>query len=224
MNSPYYKIFIFLVLTIVINGCKPDPAVYPTKIVPIPGYTGKDPETNPVAGEYSLKGTLNGQALNWQVTDDSDGWVAGSVAATSNDEGGIVGSLTALISKSPVFQPQLGIEFGFIHTTFDSKSAAFNSFIKTGLWNFRNEFPADDQKFVSITYTDKDGNLYSSSKGTQTSGVNIISTTSIPPQSGMEESLKIKLTFSCKLYPVEGTGNPLTLTNVEATVRLENLL
>ncbi|MEN0052281.1 MAG: hypothetical protein AAGC65_01365 [Mucilaginibacter sp.] len=38
MKSLYYKIIALLFLVIAINGCKPDEAINPKKIVPIPGY------------------------------------------------------------------------------------------------------------------------------------------------------------------------------------------
>lgn len=217
-----YKAVTFLFLLTTINGCKPDPDIYPTKIIPIPGYTKPDTSVA-VKGDHYFKGTLNGQALNWQETDGFDGWVTGSAAALSNDQGEITGSLIALLSDSKEFKPQLGVEIGMFHALpNDDKSVVFNSFVKTGTWNFGTDHDAAGAKFVSITYVDSQGNLYSSAKGAQTGSVNIASITSVPAEIGREEGLKIKLTFSCTLYPIEGAGASLTLTNAEATVWLEN--
>ncbi|HMG11123.1 MAG TPA: hypothetical protein VK609_21565 [Mucilaginibacter sp.] len=216
-----YKVVTFLFLLTATNGCKPDPDIYPTKIIPIPGYI--KPESAESTGDYYFKGTLNGQALNWQETNGLDGWVTGSASATSNDQGEITGSLTALLTDSKELKPQLGVEIGMFHALpNDDKSAVFKAFVKTGSWNFGTDHDAVDAKFVSITYLDSQGNLYSSAKGAQTGSINIASITSVPAEIGREEGLKIKLTFSCTLYPIEGTGASLTLTNAEATVWLEN--
>jgi hypothetical protein len=217
-----YKAVTFLFLLTAINSCKPDPDIYPTKIIPIPGYV--KPDTSAAStGDYYLKGTLNGQALNWQETDGFDGWVTGSASATSNDQGEITGSLTALLTDSKQLKPQFGVEIGMFHALpNDDKSVVFKSFVKTGTWNFGTDHDAADAKFVSITYVDNQGNLYTSAKGAQTGSVNIASITSVPAEIGREEGLKIKLTFSCTLYPIDGTGTSLTLTNAEATVWLEN--
>lgn len=65
MNSPCYKFLLFLVLIITINGCKPDPDVYPTKLIPKPGYTPPDTSkgTGPGTGLGTGTGTNNGDGL-----------------------------------------------------------------------------------------------------------------------------------------------------------------
>jgi hypothetical protein len=70
-----YKVFTFLFLLIIVNGCKPDQAIYPTKTVPIPGYTdttdngegtgpGTNPGTDPGTGTNPGSGTNNGDGLS----------------------------------------------------------------------------------------------------------------------------------------------------------------
>lgn len=221
MNKLYPRLFILLIFTITINSCKPDPALYPTKVVPIPGYKGDEPGA--VTGTYYFKGTLDGQVVNWQETAGVDGWVTGSAAATSNDEGDITGSLSALLSSAKTLQPQVGVEFGTFHAlATDDKSVIFNTFVTAGNWAFGTENNAVDAKYVTVSYTDSDGNFYTSAKGAQTGTVNIASVTPVPAEPGRDAGLKIKLTFSCTLYPVEGSGAALTLTNAETTVWLEN--
>ena len=63
MKSLNYKI-IFSAFVITINGCKPDEAINPTKIFP---YLAIQTRYSKYRG-YPFKGTLNGQALNWQET------------------------------------------------------------------------------------------------------------------------------------------------------------
>ncbi|MDR6944947.1 hypothetical protein [Mucilaginibacter pocheonensis] len=221
MNNLYPKLFILLLLTITINSCKPDPALYPTRVVPIPGYKGDDAGTN--TGTYYFKGTLDGQALNWQETTGVDGWVVGSAAATSNDQGNITGNLSALLSAAKTLQPSVAVEIGTFHVLADAdKSVVFNSFVTTGSWAFGTENNAIDARYVTISYTDSEGNFYTSAKGAQTGTVNIVSVTPVPKEPGKEEGLKIKLTFSCTLYPEEGSGASLTLTNAETTLWFEN--
>jgi hypothetical protein len=221
MKDLYHKIFAFLFLIAVVSGCKLEGDVLPPGAV----ATGTNPGTDPITitGEYYFKGTLNGQNLTWQTTDGVKGWVIGSAAATSNNAGDITGSLSALISRAQTLNPQIGVEFGTYHVLpADDKKAIFNAFIKTGALTFGTDHNDIDAKFINISYTDNEGNFYTSATGAQTgSSANIISVTQVPATLGSGETLKIKLTFNCKLYSIDAS---LTLTNAEATVSLENLL
>jgi hypothetical protein len=223
MRDLYLKIFAFLFLIAVMSGCKLEGDVLPPGAV----ATGINPVTNPttITGEYYFKGTLNGQNLTWQTTDGVKGWVIGSAAATSNNAGDITGSLSALISQAQTLNPQIGVEFGTYHVLpTDDKKTIFNTFIQIGALAFGTDHNAIGVKFINITYTDSQGNFYTSATGAQTgSSVNIISVTQVPATLGSGETLKIKLTFNCKLYSIDALP-ALTLTNAEATVSLENLL
>jgi hypothetical protein len=224
MRDLYLKIFAFLFLMAVVSSCKLEGDVLP----PGATATGTNPGTDPttITGEYYFKGTLNGQNLTWQTTDGVKGWVIGSAAATSNNAGDITGSLSALISQAQTLNPQIGVEFGTYHVLpTDDKKAIFNDFIKTGILAFGTDHNAIDAKFINISYTDSQGNFYTSATGAQTgSTANIISVTPMPATLGSGATLKIKLTFNCKLYSIDASTPALTLTNAEATVSLENLL
>jgi hypothetical protein len=190
----------------------------------------KDPKTPPATtnGEYYVRGTLNGQALNWQVTaDQSSSWVVGSSAALSNDQGDISGGITALVSANAGFVPQLVIEFKTIHKTQNEDFAtAFNSFVNTGTWTYSNSLDyVIGTKSIVIYYTDSTGKQYATI-GTQSgSSANVISVTPVAGSVYNSDSgLKIKLTFNCILYPTDGTGGSLKITNTEATVFLDGML
>jgi hypothetical protein len=232
MKNLYYSIGAIFLFTIALSSCKLDYPVTPTEAntIPIKGYyppdsTGTNPDDPTTPGEYYFTCSLDGTRLNWQTTDGFNGWVTGSAGATSNNQGDITGSLIATISDSKNFQPQIGIEIGNFHVLPDGDRAdAFNSLVKPGEWNFGVENNAIDAKFITISYVDATGKMYTSALATQAGTVTIVSATPIPKELGFDDSIKIKLTFSCLLYPVDKTGPPLTLVAGEATVRLENLL
>lgn len=180
--------------------------------------------TNPV---YYVKGTLNGQAWNWQVPTDLSGYIVGSSATESNDQGTISGGLTALVSAASGLQPQLGIELKtFTKKEDEDESAIFNAFVTTGSWVYASTSDyTTGTKSAVVYYTDSNGKTYSSIGSQSGSSLNIISAT--PVQGSIYNSdsgLKVKLTFSCKLYPTDGTGNTLTITNTEATVFFDEQL
>ena len=183
-------------------------------------------KSNTITATYYFKGTLNGQALTWQATNDMTGYYTGSAGMLTNDQGVITGGLTALLSASTGLKPQLGIEFRtFQVNTSQDIPTYFNGFVTTGAWAFaaNADYPAG-AKAIAIYYTDASGKQYSS-VGSQTgNSSNVAAVTPIPAQLGSNESLKIKVTFGCTLYPVDGTGSNLSLTGGEATVLLEDLL
>jgi hypothetical protein len=176
---------------------------------------------------YYIKGTLNGQALNWQVPADESTYVVGSSSSLSNNQGDISGGITALVSASAGFQPQLGIEFKtFNKGENDDATTVFNNFVNTGNWAFANTLNyAVGTKSIVIYYTDNSGNQYSSIGSQSGSSFNVVTVTPVTGSVyNSDPGLKIKLTFNCKLYPVSGTGSAITITNTEATVFLDNLL
>lgn len=177
--------------------------------------------------EYYVKGTLNGQPWNWNVPADQSGYVVGSSSILPNNQGVISGGITALVSSASNVQPQLGIEFKtFTKNENDDAATIFNNFVTTGAWTYASTLAyVSGTKSVVIYYTDSNGKTYSSIGAQSGSSLNVVSST---PVSGSvynsDPGLKIKLTFNCKLYPTDGTGNTLTITNTEATVFLDDML
>ncbi|MEP6614094.1 MAG: hypothetical protein ABJA76_19460 [Mucilaginibacter sp.] len=222
----------FLILVILLfSACKKDPVDYSAYNAEHGTHIGDGPigtgGTTDQTAVYYFKGTLGGKALSWIVNaDESSGWVSGSALAGSRDMGVNIMGLTALLSASENFKPQLGVEFRTVKYNFDEdKSAVFNSFITTGAWPFAtSDDYVVDKKVLIIHYTDATGKVYSSIGAQTAASPNVSTITKVPPELGRNESLKVKLTFSCTLYPADGTGSPVTLTGAEALVRQENLL
>jgi len=191
-----------------------------------PGERPDDPDHPDEPKDYYFEGTLNGKKLTWNVTDNFSGWVIGSSSTVANNTGDLQGGLGFLISASEGFKPQLGVEFDEVNVRFDADKAAYlKGFITTGTWSLATK-DADLQpgkKAIVIHYADAGGVGYSS-VGAQTGNVKVSSVTYIPPQLGINDAFKIKLTFNCTLYPVSGTGATLVLTDGKAVVRLENSL
>jgi hypothetical protein len=207
------KVAVFLVLAFTLfSACKKSPA---------------NTKTDTITAEYYLKGTLNGKAVTWQAAiDGSPGYVTGSSGALSLDQGVTTGELTALLSATTGYQPQLGVGFRTFNVNYNQDIPAyFNSFVNTGAWAYAvNDNHTAGVKAIAIYYTDAQGKTYTS-VGAQTGGsANVVAVTPEAARVGSNESLKIKLTFSCTLYPTDGTGATLALTNAEATVLLEDLL
>ncbi len=207
------KITVFLVLAVsFFSACK---------------KSSGDKKTDTITAEYYFKGTLNGQAVTWQAAiDGTPGFFTGSSGALSVDQGVTTGELTALLSASTGFKPQLGIGFRTFNVNYNQDIPAyFNSFVNIGAWGFAvNDNHTVGVKAIAIYYTDAQGKTYSS-VGSQTAGsANVLVVSPEAARVGSNESLKIKLTFSCTLYPTDGTGATLPLANAEATVLLEDLL
>ena len=222
---------LLILVIFLFSACKRDPVDYRAYNAEhgthIGGGTGGTGGTTDQVAVYYFKGTLGGKALSWIVNaDESSGWVSGSAVAGSRDMGVNIMGLTALLSASEGFKPQLGVEFRTVKYNFDEdKSAVFNSFITTGVWPFAtSDDYVVDKKVLIIHYTDANGKGYSSIGAQTAAGPNVSTITKVPPELGRNESLKVKLTFSCTLYPADGTGSPVPLANAEALVRLENLL
>jgi len=183
---------------------------------------------NSPSSEYYFIGTVNGSAVNWEASTTGDGWAAGSSAELPNDQGEISGEITALLTHYPGGHPQLGIEFKTFDKKADNDDAAayFNSFVTTGSWAFSNttDYTIGD-KSVVIYYLDSNGKQYNSIGSQTGSNINIISAT---PTSGdaynVDSGLKIKLSLNCTLYPVDGTGSSIKITNGQVTVFLDDMI
>jgi hypothetical protein len=144
-----------------------------------------------------------------------------------NNQGDISGGITALVSANPGLQPQLGIEFKTIDKGPNADAVTvFNSFVDTGAWAYAATLNyAIGTKSIVIYYTGNAGKQYNSIGAQNGSNANVIAVTPVPGSVYNSDSgLKIKLTFNCTLYPTDGTGNSLKITNTEATVFLDDLL
>ena len=210
-----------LIVTILfLSACTLDPPIFPKT-------TSSSRTTTTTKSGYYLKGTLNNQAVDWEVTDNITGWLSGSNSEmTTDSQGDISGGLSAAIVASAGLEPEIQIEFHtFQVAAGGDKSAYFHSFITTGPWIFAasSNIPVTPQTLV-IDYIDDAGKAYTS-EGMQTgNSANIVSVTPIAATGSSAESLKIKLTFNCNLYPIDGSSGTITLTNAEATVKLEDRL
>ncbi|MBS1521958.1 MAG: hypothetical protein JST50_13235 [Bacteroidetes bacterium] len=189
----------------------------------------KNDNTTTPTTEYYVQGTLNHQAWNWPVPADGSGYLVGTRGALSNDQGTITGGITALVSgNNGSFQPQLGIEFKTISKPMDSDAATvLSNFITTGSWAFSSSSSdyTVGNKSVVIYYTDNTGKQYSSI-GSQ-SGTNFMVESKTAVSGSIyntDPGLKVKVSFSCILYPIDGTGGVLAAEDVEATVFLDQTL
>lgn len=222
--------FLLILAIFLFSACKKDAVDYSaynaehgTHIGNGPG--GTDGGTTTTA-EYYIKGTFGGKALNWIVdANESQGWSSGSASNRSSDKGVNTGSLTAIIDATMGQNPNIGVEFRTMQYNFDAdKPAYLKAFVTTGAWTFdnNNSFVVGTKR-ISIQYADASGKQYSSD-GVQTSSANVVSADVLPAELGRADGLKIKVTFSCTLYALDGTSASIQLTNAEAVVRLEDLL
>lgn len=190
--------------------------------------SGSNPSGN-ITAPYYFKGTLNGQSILWQADPDSynDDYSVGSASSLSLDKGNESGALTASISGPTLVRPEFAVEFRtFQVNTSQDIPAYFNTFVNTGAWTFAtsNSDLSSNAKTLVVDYTDAQGNQYSSLGAQTGNSITVVSVTQIPASLGTNESLKIKLTFSCKLYPATSSGTTLTLSNAEATLLLKDML
>jgi len=182
--------------------------------------------TSPSNTEYYVQGTLNHQPLNWQIPADGSSYTIGSSGALSNNQGTITGGITALVS-GPGLHPQLGIEFKTISKPMGSDAATvLSNFLTTGSWTYASDLNyTAGTKSVVVYYTDNTGTQYSSIGAEN--GVNM-TVESVTPVSGsvynVDPGFKVKLSFSCILYPVNGQGGVIAAENVEATVFVDQTL
>ena len=229
MKNIYFLPLFVLAITL-FSACQKDPVNYKafyaaqaaagTGTTSGTGTTGTG-TTN--SSGYYVNGTLNNTAIAWQGGTSATGFSIGGLAALQQNSGVETGSLSALLSKNNTLQPNIGFQFQTYTVSTTDNTAYFETFVSTGTLPFATSYLPGPDKVLTINYTDADGNLYSS-VGAQASSATIVSVTKVTAQNGSNESLKIKLTFSCNLYPVGSAGAALTFDNVEATVNLENLL
>jgi hypothetical protein len=185
----------------------------------------KDSKNSPSSdSEYYVKGTLGGKALDWQATTLSKGWVVGSIGELINDQGTIYGGIGALVSYSSGYQPQLEIEFKTIVKHIDDDATTvFNNFVDTGTWAFSNttDFTIGT-KSVVVSYTDANGNTYSSIGSQSSATFKVISISKVTGDNyNTNPGLKIKLAFSCTLYPTSGSGDPIQIDVTDGVVFLD---
>ena len=179
--------------------------------------------TSSITATYYFKGTLNGQLLTWQAANDgSQAYVTNGYTNSSVNQGIGTGSTTAVLLASGTFMPRLGIEFRTFQVNSNQNFTDYlNGFLNTGSWAYATDGKyTPGNKAVAVYYTDRTGKQYTSI-GSQTGNiVNVIAVSPIATQPGGYQNFKIKLTFACTLYPVDGTGSTLSLTDAEATVML----
>jgi hypothetical protein len=194
-------------------GCK--------KTVPTDG-----PEKPQANSAYYFKGTLNTTLLNWQVYVDDAEWGLGSTNSSSLYNGISIGGLSGEITAIPRFKPEISIEFKTFRVSYDEdKSAYFKNFVSVGPITYSvSALYTVGTKDIAVRYTDSKGKVYTSIGSQTGSTANIVEINHIPAEPGTPEYLRIKITFSCKLYPSDNTGSTLALTGAEAILRLENQL
>ncbi len=200
----------FLALTILLTACK---------------KANKDE----LSAEYYFKGSLNGTAFNWEETEETQ-WRVGTSSSSSVLYGEGIGSLTASIEKEQSHpslerKPSLGVTFQtFTIVESNVSPAVFNSFVNAGTWAYSaTAGGSPNTKNLVVEYMDEQGKSYNSIGSQTGSTVNIIAVTPMAAIYGSKESLKIKMSLNCKLYAVDGNGAPLTMSNAEAVLYIENL-
>ena len=179
---------------------------------------------------YYFRGAVNGSSLNWQVNSTTN-YGIGTSSEGSNDQGIYTGGISTSIGSANGGSQNFWVTFRTYQVNYGTDNDAdlaayFNSFVTTGTWNFLtvDEFTAGT-KTINIEYTDSSGNDYNSIGPQTGNSITISSVTSTTDGSGLPGSQKIKLAIkSCILYATDGSGKTATLTNVDATVRLDNML
>ncbi len=100
-----------------------------------------------------------------------------------------------------------------------STKQRFEAFFAPGLRSIRT---LNEANGIEIQYGDGTKNYSSagySGTATNQAGSSITITEMVPITSGFSNYVKVKFTFNCKLYPVDGSGSPvLELTNGEAVL------
>ncbi len=179
------------------------------------------------ASDYYFKGTLNGAAFDWQVTDNVNGWIYVAAAITTVDTGVTTGNIQAVIENATANAvPQLNLTFETISlNSGQNQSTYIKSFLATGAWVVDSTlFMPATVKAILVNYTDAQGNAYWSVGAQAGSNAKLVAVTSVAASGHTKSGFKVKLTFNCNLYPVLGTGNTIVLSNAEATVFLGDSL
>lgn len=193
---------------------------------PDPEVPGTKPEVENAT--YFFKGTINNSKINWQVTGVGNLNVGGG-STTSLAQGITTGALLASISGPyPLLRPEIIVDFRTMQVSYDQdKFAYLKAYMTLGSWNYSL---TDEHNFnvgtkaVLINYTDEAGKQYTTIGSQSGSKFSLNKVTVLPAEFGLNDCLKINFKFSCKLYPVDGTGAALTLSDAESTLRLENNL
>jgi hypothetical protein len=187
--------------------------------IDIPGGGG-----NVGSAEYYFKGKLNGQTLTWPV-DKTEKWTEGVSSMGSIDRDTTMKAFGGMISRDIflVNLPAITIYFKtYRRVGYEFKKELFEAFVTTGNWPYApTSGLTRDIKDIYITYSDSDKKYYDTVGDQTGSTFTVLSTTIVPEQLGIPERIKIKVKFSCKLYPE--TGAPLTLTDAEAVVAIEDI-
>lgn len=185
---------------------------------------GTSDDTN--HGVY-FKGTVNGTAVDLEVTNQlSSAYAEGSTSGVNTEIDPYLGDMSAFLSGIDDNHKQgFGAFFGTYNTPASAESAYFNSFITTGPWAYDpDDTQKPNSKQIWLYYNDTSGAEYNT-RGDQTgSTLNIISVTHTAPTTDTKQGVIVKLTFNCKMYPFSGVGDPIVITNGEATLFLEDLM
>ncbi|MFN0293631.1 hypothetical protein [Pedobacter helvus] len=191
---------------------------------------GGGSQSQPSNATYYAKGKIDGVSFIWEVTNNHDSYSFGSSASSSFENGIAIGGVSGSISKiitNQMIQPVLDVEFKTMRVSYlEDKFTYLKSFITEGNWTFdTTDSYLVGSKNLRIKYVNKDGKVYFSSKGIQTgSTASVISTKVVPEQLGIPPSLDVKVSISCKLYPEDGTGNAVMLTDAELSLNIFNMI
>ena len=192
----------------------------------------KDKTVNPNGGtsqQYYVKGTLNGQAIDWEVDNKTWGLGYGMTVSTDQNNNGVAelqGVISSYTSNHGVPAISVGIRtFQINNPAQTALTAYFNGFITAGNWNFAtNDILTLGTKEIVIYYNDANGNSYSS-EGVQASNTaSITSVKQVTPPTGINGAIAVNLTFSCTLYNLDGYSPSITLTNAQVNIRVLNVL
>lgn len=218
---------IFLLATLMLSCQKP--IVFPEGAGPGgKGNPGSGSESNTGNALFYFKGTLNGAPINWEVTDGRT-WSNGTTLRSELNNVGIItgsqgGTISTIRADFEVY-PQIEIEFRTmqVSTLDEHRYDYLKSFVTTGIWQFdANEDLKVGTKAIIIRYIDKNNKEYTSLGAQNGHIITIDKVTATPAELGIPAGLDVKVSWSCTLYPYDGTGSPLTLTKAEALVHLED--
>lgn len=161
----------------------------------------------------------------------ADGFLTGSSTDPQTDNGIVTTGISGLLSGMGTNTQAFSIQFETLnYATTANKTSVFAAFFTTGAWVYNASPERLAGKRVSVNYSVADpvtnkSKSYSSRSGDQTGNTFTVNTiTQIAAKPGEDASAKIKMTFSCKLYPLDGVGAALTFTNVEAVLNIANTL
>jgi hypothetical protein len=223
---------IVLVAVLFLASCKNDPPDFNDPKNYVNGTVGAGAtgggKTDPIPGEYYVKGTLNGQAVNWVESYDANGYLTGDALDAIRDQGKVTAAISALFSGTGTHTQALNIQFETLnYSETDNKTTLFSSFLTTGAWPYATapEHLAGKRVTVNYSLPGTGGSNSYSTRGDQSGNTfTVVSVTQVAAKAGADAYAKIKITFSCKLYPITGVGTPITFSNVEAVLNISNIL